>query len=108
MAPHQRALIAPGAFGGLGFPACNGSCFDAMMETDAREFYAWARADERGAGFVPWHFFNESSTGAPSQVPCMVGLESLPRTLATWKEIGRNVLDQQLPRANRSHLAEQP
>ena len=95
MAPHQRALIAPGAFGGLGFPAYNGGCFDAMMETDAREFYAWARADERVAGFVPWHFFNESSTGAPSQVPCMVGLESLPRTLATWTEIGRNVLDQQ-------------
>jgi hypothetical protein len=92
MAPHQRTLIVPGTFGSRDFRACDGTCFDAMMEADALQFFEWAQSDVRVEGFVPWHFFNASSTGAPSAVPCMVGLEGLPRTLETWKEIGRGVV----------------
>ena len=50
MAPHQRAVLVPGAFGGSRFHACDADCFDSMMAADAKAFGSWAFEDERVDG----------------------------------------------------------
>lgn len=53
MAPHQKAIIVPGTFGGSRFAACDTACFDEMMAADARSFGRWANSDPRVSNHLP-------------------------------------------------------
>eukprot|EP01052_Picozoa_sp_SAG31_P029245 SAG31_NODE_2891_length_4944_cov_2.014035_4_plen_291_part_00 len=58
MAPHQKAVLVPGAFGGT-FPRgqppwpCDLDCFDQMAAADATEYFEWAKADPRVDALIP-------------------------------------------------------
>lgn len=46
----QRAALVPGSFGSHVNRDTNNSQYDVMCADDARDFYAWAQADDRIAG----------------------------------------------------------
>ena len=94
MAPRQRAVLVPGAFGGSRFHACDADCFDGMMAADAKAFGSWAFEDERVDGIIPWHFYNEPNGGEaePPAEPVDMGVVSLPKALAAWKGIGAKIV----------------
>lgn len=106
MAPHQKALFVPPAYGcnrtqlsyqrcnqlccsnstrdGANVP-CNGDCSVAMLQW-AEGSYNWARSDPRIVGLNPWHY-----TGA-SGGPFQPGLVNMPAVLAAYKAIGKEIV----------------
>lgn len=61
MAPHQKAVLVPGAFAGhtpTGQPPwpCDDNCFDKMAAADATAYFEWAKEDPRVDALIPCKF----------------------------------------------------
>ena len=80
----QRALVIPGTFACDEAGALPLADADAQVAAKLEAYGAWADADARVAGFVPWHFNNRSTGEGTQNDPCdmRVGLEALPRARA--------------------------
>ena len=46
------------------------------------------------SGVIPWHFYNEPNGGEaePPAEPVDLGVVSLPKALAAWKDIGAKIV----------------
>lgn len=104
MAPDQKALFVPPAYGcntvecsntlccnnntrdGANVP-CNGNCTIAMLQW-AKGSYDWARSDPRVVGLNPWHYNVDSAVGGPFEP----GLVGMPAVLAAYKAIGKEIV----------------
>jgi hypothetical protein len=94
MAPHQKAVLVPGAFGGQtakGQPPwpCDEGCFDKMAAADATAYFEWAKEDPRVDALIPWHFYTSPVGGS---IPCNTGVTDMPLTKAKWETIGKSIV----------------
>ena len=96
MAPHQRALTVPGAFGARGPQVAGGwlspaesnwtvAQYDAAMERIAWAYYNWTASENRLVGMTPWHWWDDPH----SHGQYSYGVEGLNRTKAAYLEIAR-------------------
>ena len=99
--PHQRALAVPGTFACSDYPNKRFSSLEESTDKaiqDVSGFYAWAKAEPKLAGLIPWHFANRSApqvnTSAPSYSGCDLrpGAIAMPRLMAELRKIGKEIL----------------
>ena len=105
MAPYQKALFVPPAYGcnttecsnklccanntrdGDNVP-CHGDCSTAMLQW-AQGSYDWARSEPRLVGLNPWHF---TTMGPPAGGLFEPGMAGMPAVLAAYQAIGEEII----------------
>ena len=79
--PHQQVLLVPQT--ALGEQHTAGEAGDRFLTAQLAEYWSWAQADTRVAGFMGWYLLNSThGTGA----------EGLPLLLAALEKIGRTIV----------------
>ena len=101
LAPHQRLLLVPGVYGNT--PAkcaqAGGTAAVCSLEAQATQvvakldaFFEWAKAEERIAGFNPWHFGHRSHPQSSSIHDMELGAWEMPTVLAKLRQIGEHIV----------------
>eukprot|EP01052_Picozoa_sp_SAG31_P035112 SAG31_NODE_4196_length_3483_cov_3.221927_4_plen_236_part_00 len=103
LAPHQRLLLVPGVYGntpaacekaGGGADVCSLDAQAAQVVTKLDGFFAWAKADERVAGFNPWHFGHRSTRQNSPIHDMEIGAVEMPTVLDKLREIGEYIVNE--------------
>lgn len=101
LAPHQKLLLVPGVYGNTP-AACEkagGSAAVCSLDAQAVQvvkkldgFFEWAKAEERIAGFNPWHFGHRASRQNSAIHDMEIGAVEMPSVLAKLREIGQHIV----------------
>jgi hypothetical protein len=93
--PHQRVLLIPGAFGcaNLSRAGVSLAVQSENLVEKLEAYWEWAQADERVAGFAPWHF-SYRATDQSRESPCdmQLGVSNFSDALAAAQSIGRAIV----------------
>ena len=83
MLPHHRAWMVPPVFAWIN-ATCDLACWDTLAVTEAAAYLEWAGRDERIVGLDGFHY--------ASYPPHDLGLVSMPRTLACYQALARQLI----------------
>ena len=101
LAPHQKLLLVPGVYGNT--PAtcvkAGGSAGVCSLDAQATQvvaklegFFAWARTEERIAGFNSWHFGHRRTPQHGGAADMELGAVEMPTVLAKLRQIGKHIV----------------
>lgn len=101
LASHQKLLLVPGIYGntpancekaGASADVCSLDAQAAQVVTKLDGFFAWAKADERIAGFNSWHFGHRGMQNSPIH-DMAIGAVEMPTVLHKLREIGEHIVN---------------
>lgn len=101
LAPHQKLLLVPGVYGNTPTTCVKAGGSEAACSLDAQAtqvvaklegFFAWAKSEERIAGFNSWHFGRRRTAQHGGAADMELGAVEMPTVLVKLRQIGEHIV----------------